>query len=270
MTKNKIITNAAKFTAESFGNYVSAETAISSKYVGIKIFDSPIFAFGCVDDELYIKYKSPDIIGNHFLTPSEWLPTAKTVISFFLPYTETIRLANARDYHWPADEWLHGRYEGQLFLKNFSAYIKQLLQEVGFESLIPVDDPRFSVGDANTNSKFTSNWSERHIAYACGLGTFGLSKGIITEKGMCGRFGSILTELDLPKDIRPYKEIYEYCTMCGVCIYHCPAQAISLAEGKNSLLCSAFLDKVREQNSPRYGCGKCQVNVPCETGRPIS
>ena len=272
MTTKEIRNNAAEFTEEYHGNYLTADEVISFEYIGMKIFDTPIFAFGYVNDELYEKYKSPDVIGNHFLTPIEWLPNAKTVISFFLPYTETIRLANARDYKWPADEWLHGRYEGQKFLKNLAVNLKQLLQEAGFESLIPTVDPRFGVGNADpkSKSKFTSNWSERHVAYACGLGTFGLSKGIITEKGMCGRLGSILTELDLPKDNRPYKKIYEYCTMCGVCISHCPAQAISFAEGKDSLLCSDFVNKVHKKSRPRYGCGKCQVGVPCESKRPAS
>ena len=116
--------------------------------------------------------------------------------------------------------------------------------------------------------RYIPSWSERHAAFACGLGTFGLSKGLITEKGVCGRFGSIITDLELPPDERNYKEVYEYCNMCGVCITHCPVNAISLDKGKNSSLCSKFLDEVREKHAPRYGCGKCQVSVPCESGIP--
>jgi len=268
MTRNEITKSAAKFTEESSGNYISAETAIAQEYIGMKIFDSPIFAFGAPDDELYIKFKLPEVVGSHHLTPCEWLTTAKTVISFFLPYTETIKSANARNYDWPANEWLHGRYEGHMFLKSLATYINQLLQEAGFKSLIPADDPRNNLSDVDI--PFTSRWSERHVAYACGLGTFGLSKGLITKKGTCGRFGSIITELDLPKDSRPYEGIYDYCTMCGICIAHCPAQAITFEKGKEHLLCSKFLDNVREKNNPRYGCGKCQVNVPCESGSPVS
>jgi len=268
MTNRSLIKIAAKFTAESPGNYISPENAISQEYSGLKIFDSPIFAFGSPDDEIYAKYKSPDVVGDHFLAPFEWLPSAKTVISFFLPYTKQVKFANAHDNTWPANEWLHGRYEGQIFLKSLATYVNQLLREAGYTSLIPADDPRYSTGSAATY--FTSNWSERHIAYACGLGTFGLSGGIITPKGMCGRFGSILTELDLQKDNRPYSGIYDYCTMCGVCISQCPANAITLEKGKTHIPCSDFLDKVREKSSPRYGCGKCQVNVPCESGVPVT
>ena len=57
---------------------------------------------------------------------------------------------------------------------------------------------------------YGSMWSERHVAYVCGLGTFGLSKGIITRRGMAGRFCSLVTELELDADIRPYQGLYDY------------------------------------------------------------
>lgn len=266
MDRQGIIVSAAKFTLDSPCNYVSEQIAIDPSYTGMQLFEPPIFSFGSADDELYAKYKSFDVIGDNFLPPREWLPTAKTVVSFFLPYTERIKKANARDFEWPADEWLHGRIEGQVFLNELTLYIKGLIADEGFQSVVPIMDSRFMVG--NATNKQTSNWSERHAAFACGLGTFGLSKGIITEKGTCGRLGSIITEMDFPKDRRLYDSVYEYCLMCGACIDHCPAQAISLKEGKNHQLCSDFLDKTREKEHPRYGCAKCQVDVPCESMIP--
>ena len=141
-------------------------------------------------------------------------------------------------------------------------HIQNQLCEAGYACLIPSLDPRFSI-----INRTIPNWSERHAAYACGLGTFGLSKGMITQKGICGRFGSLLTSLDADITEKPYSDIYEYCNMCGICIQKCPAKAIS-KEGKDSTLCAAFLDKVRQNHDPRYGCGKCQVNVPCESRIP--
>jgi len=267
MTRDVIIESAEKFSNESPGNYISNETALHPKFSGMKIFDSPIFAFGRAEDEIFENYKSPEIIGNHFLSPCEWLPGAKTVISFFLPYSERIKSANATDYSWPADEWLHGRYEGQLFIKELCLHLCGLLSDEGYESLVPIFDARFRSG--SEKEKHTSNWSERHAAYACGLGTFGLSKGIITRKGTCGRLGSVLTDLKLPNDIRPYENFDEYCTMCGACIPHCPVHSISLESGKECSVCSDFLDVVLTKHKPRYGCGKCQIDVPCESGIPV-
>jgi len=266
MNKTDITTLAKNFIRNSPANHIPKEAAIHQNCAGIKIFEAPIFALGAAGDELFAKYKSPDVIGPHFLCPVEWLATSKTVISFFLPYSGEIKTANAADCNWPAAEWLHGRYEGHNLLRQLTEYLIKTMSEAGFKSMAPSIDPRYKNGAENT--RHTSNWSERHVAYACGLGTFGLSKGIITKKGMAGRFGSVVTELDLPKDTRPYSDIYEYCTMCGLCVDRCPANAISLENGKLSPLCSNFLDKTREKHNPRYGCGKCQVGVPCESGLP--
>lgn len=266
MDRQELIAGVIEFTQESPANYVSVQNAIHPSLAGMKMFEPPILCIGSADDELYAKFKSPDIIGEHFLSPTEWLPTAKSVISYFLPHTERIKKANAQDFLWPAAEWLHGRIEGQIFLNELSLYIQKLISGAGYKSIVPTLDPRFKTGSANT--KFTSNWSERHIAYACGIGTFGLSKGIITEKGMCGRLGSIITEMEFQKDIRHYNDIYEYCEKCGICIDHCPVLAISLEEGKKHPPCSDFLDKTKEKETPRYGCAKCQIAVPCESRIP--
>ena len=268
MTRDELIANAVKLTDESPGNYISREAALDPSYVGIRIFGHPVFAIGAADDDIFNKYKSPDVIGDYFIPPAEWLPGAKSVISFFLPYTERIKTSNAADYKWPSNEWLHGRYEGQIFMKELSYHIHSLLIGAGHKSLIPAFDDRLRAGVGESQKRYASSWSERHAAYACGLGTFGLSNGLITEKGVCGRFGSVLTDLDLPKDVRRYDGVYDYCNMCGECVSHCPAGAISINGGQNPFKCSDFLDRTSEKHKPRYGCGKCQVNVPCESAIP--
>jgi epoxyqueuosine reductase QueG len=265
MNNESIISLAKKYISNSPDNYISEENAINHNCVGLKIYDSPIFAFGLPDDELYNKYSSADVIGSNFMAPDEWLTNVKTVISFFLPYTEHIKNSNAIKSSWPADEWLHGRYEGQILLTKLSEYLVKTILEAGYMTIAPSVDQRYKTYKSGNT---ISNWSERHIAFACGLGTFGLSRGLITEKGVSGRFGSILTELDLPKDSRAYKDVYEYCNMCGDCIKRCPVKAISLENKMNQMTCGRFLDKIREKHSPRYGCGKCQTGVQCESRIP--
>lgn len=274
MNKCEIIESACRFSEESEHNYISREKAISDKVVGLKIFDAPIFAFGSADDERFTELIKEDANMKSFIPPKEWLPEAKTVISFFAPFTDALRESNKENTKIPSEGWLHGRIEGQNFLFKLSTYLKPLLEDAGYKSIVPYLDERFwSKGNPNGSTahpeaEFTSNWSERHVAHICGLGTFGLSKGLITRKGIAGRFGSIVTSLYLEPDKRDYTGIYDYCIMCGECANRCPVHAISVEKGKEHRPCSAFIDDTQKKFKPRFGCGKCQVGVPCENRIP--
>jgi len=271
MDKKDLIKTAADFIEHAPGNRISKEIAISKNAVGLKLFEAPIFAFGSADDEEFTRLKAPQAVGAHFMTPKEWLPKARTVVSFFLPFTDEVRKSNRKNMTWPSDEWLHARIEGQILLNMLCMHLKSELLNAGYSSVIPSMDERFwsNTDGPGHREKFTSNWSERHAAFVCGLGTFGLSKGLITQKGMAGRFGSIITELYLEPDPREYGELYEYCSMCGRCARNCPVSAISKEAGKNHQLCSDFLEETKAKHNPRYACGKCQVHVPCEAKIPV-
>ena len=117
MKKQDLIKAASCFVENSEDNYITKQIAISEDVVGMKIFESPIFAFGAADDEYFKLLKKPSAIGEHFLLPNEWLLQSKTVISFFLPFSEVVKKGNKRDMLWPSEEWLHGRIEGQAFIK---------------------------------------------------------------------------------------------------------------------------------------------------------
>jgi epoxyqueuosine reductase QueG len=275
MKKEDLIKMATDFVENSKDNTITEQIAISENVVGMNIFEAPIFAFGSAEDKYFSLLKDPKVIGEHFLLPKEWLPQAKTVVSFFLPFSQAVKTGNRKDMSWPSEEWLHGRIEGQTLINRLSSYLKSELISKGFSAVAPSIDERFwSKGSFNkesshSNFSFTSNWSERHAAFVCGLGTFSLSKGLITKAGVAGRFGSILTDLSLTPDKREYEEVYEYCSMCGACAKNCPANAISLDKGKDHSICSTFLDLTAEKFKPRYGCGKCQIGVPCENKIPM-
>ena len=66
-----------------------------------------------------------------------------------------------------------------------------------------------------------SNWSERHAAYAAGLGTFGLCDGLITQVGKAVRVGSVVAQVAVPASKRPYGDHQAYCNHdkgCRACI----------------------------------------------------
>lgn len=275
MNKRKIIEIAGIFITSSADNYINREIAISDNVVGLKIFEPPIFAFGSADDEQFENLNKQNANLKYHMLPEKWLPGSRTVISFFLPFSGELKESNKNDLHLPSEGWLHGRIEGQALINKLCIYLKDQLISAGYESLVPSLDGRFwskgnpGSGPALPEAAFTSNWSERHVAYICGLGTFGLSKGLITRKGAAGRFGSIISALYLQPDKRDYTGIYDYCAMCGECVNRCPVKAISIENGKDHTLCSAFIDFTGKKFNPGYGCGKCQVDVPCENRIPV-
>ena len=101
-----------------------------------------------------------------------------------------------------------------------------------------------------------SKWSERHAAYACGLGAFGLSDGLITAKGKAIRVGSVVTDLLLrpSEKVYPHSQancLYYFNSTCKACATRCPAGAIT-AKGHDKDKCQeyaygvAFRDRKQE------------------------
>lgn len=226
----------------------------------LQLFDAPLFGVASANDELFPQLRQPSIIIETYLLPTDWLPTAKSIISFFLPFTTEVRASN-RQQGLPSTEWLYGRIEGQAFVVAVGNLLVDLLRQCGYEAVFPTVDSRFKIVNRR------SNWSERHTAFIAGLGTISLNRSLITKVGAAGRLGSVITDLELPATERNYHEFDENCNHCGACIRRCPAGAIS-ADGKDHAICDAFLETTRQKFAPRYGCGKCQTAVPCEKGIP--
>jgi epoxyqueuosine reductase QueG len=252
------------FVSTNPKNIVKKLEIISTKPTSsdmMQIWDLPLIGIASSKDELWKTFKQPSIIGPHHMSPNEWLSGAKSVISYFLPYTKRIREAN-RIQKITATEWLYGRWEGELFNETLRKFIVELVEKAGHHALAPLLDERFAVVNLR------SNWSERHAAFVAGLGTFSLNRSIITRMGSAGRCGSVIVDFDLEPTQRAYTEIDEYCSNCGACAKRCPAQAIDKT-GKNNEICMAYIRKEKEIYNPRYGCAKCQTGVPCENKIPV-
>jgi epoxyqueuosine reductase QueG len=126
----------------------------------------------------------------------------------------------------------------------------------------------------NNEKGMYSNWSERHIAYAAGLGTFSLSDGFITERSIAHRCGSVVTSLELPASPRTAQGPYTNCLFyvnekCGICIERCPAGAITEEGHLRDIGYSP--DRLKsgyDIEKSVSGCGLCQTKVPCEAVNP--
>ena len=282
MTNQAFVDQILDFAAASPDNYVQEEDAICPELAGLKLFEAPVVGFASADDALFTtEYKKEGVIHPEYLTPAQWLPGARTVISFFLPLTKAVKESNRHRLDVPyvagipqtcSAQWLHARIEGQIFVNKITDHMQQLLKKEGFETICPTTS-----GTLRLITPFISTWSERHAAYAAGLGTFGLSKGLITPKGIAVRFGSVITNAEFCPTKRAYSDPFEYCTMCGACMPKCPVNAIDqakgCAQGKDQSVCgpyvkSGHLPPHGPNRRVRYGCGKCQVGVPCESGIP--
>lgn len=237
----------------------------------LTMFDAPLMGIAAAEDPLFEEFRRAEVIGAEFRSPAEWLGSAKSVVSLFFPFSEEVRASNRGEPEETSLQWLYGRVEGQEYLNAFMTALRDRFLDLGAEACVPAMalETHAVMGAAEGGGlHIVSNWSERHAAYACGLGTFGISRGLITEKGMAGRFASVILSLPLEADVRPYSGIYDYCIRCGACIGRCPVKAISLEDCKDNAACQKWVEQGRLRYAPRYGCGKCQTGVPCEFTNP--
>jgi len=245
-------------------------------------FERPLIGFAGFDDPLFVAYK--EIIGDFHLTPRELFaatfgaePAAGTVISWILPVAEAARKSNRYQADYPSREWSLTRNHGEAFNGMLRRHLTAWLTSQGARALAPQyagqwrELPQTPKGRAST-------WSERHAAYAAGLGTFSLTDALITPKGIAHRCGSVITDLVLPPSPRSDKGYADNCLYyregsCGACIGRCPVGAISFAGHDKERCCEYVYSTIPAAVAAEYGvtatgCGLCQTRVPCESGIP--
>lgn len=267
----------ARYVEQSPDNFLSEKDAIVSADAGMRFFDAPLVGVARADDPLFRGLQAEGAVGSWFRLPESWLPEAKSVVSVFFPYGPAVKEAKDPNPTDPAPAWLNARIEGERLVKAAGRYLRARLEEEGHAAVIPTDAADFwSIWAPGSKPAvmpdpsvgFTSPWSERHVGFVCGLGTFGLSGCLITEKGSCGRLISLVTDAALPVTPRAYTGIYEYCTFCGVCASRCPVKALDPARGKDVPVCGGRIAETKVLYAPRYACNKCQTGVPCMSGIP--
>ena len=252
-------------------------------------FARPLVGFASGEAELF--YFLKDDVGPEFYwTPEEAFSSAfpeenvrageLSVIAWVLPQTEDTRLAHRKAINMPSVEWSKARHHGEKVNENLRRYVVHLFEADGYQACAPVLLPQWSRALSNQYG-FASSWSERHAAHVCGLGTFGVSDGLITPAGKAIRVGSVIVRKRLTPTPRSYKNHNEWCLFhstgkCLVCSRRCPAGAISKA-GHDKVKCKEYIRSVtavhveKEQLGFRVNsCGLCQTKVPCENRNPLT
>ncbi len=292
-TQKLFDTEPERFIERAIKNFLRSNPATSLDCFGNEpIFEKPLVGFADGDDPLFKEYKKV-VHENHFL-PREILglhlgekqksqePNLEnvSVISFILPVNRKTIRVNALEKEGPSLRWNHTRWKGQEFINELSNYLVSILETMGAGAVAPEVSPFYKI--IALPDGFTSNWSQRHAAYAAGLGTFSLNDGFITAKGLAMRCGSVVTNLKLKSSVRPYTNYLENCLFyttgkCGKCISRCPGGALS-EKGHDKLKCfSVLFEKQRPwiegAHGPGFigkyaGCGLCQSGVPCSLRIP--
>lgn len=253
---------------------------------GEPAWETPQVAYAGGDDPLFSQLKND--IGDFYWTPAEAYrraypdenidPAELAVICYLLPQTKATRIDQAAATEFPAERWARSRFHGEDFNCALRLHLAEQLTQADFPAVAPERLPGFGYQQSE-NFGLASNWSERHTAWVAGLGTFGLSDGLITRVGKAVRIGSVVVRMELEATHRSYAGHQDWCLWyakgsCGACVKRCPVDAIT-KEGHDKVKC---FDYIRNVTTPyvrdNYGtgatpCGLCQVKIPCEERSPL-
>jgi epoxyqueuosine reductase QueG len=277
-----------KWVEDRIRNFIAGSEVNRLALDGQVIFDEPLVGFARGDDPLFRRYKR--VIGKFHYTPLEWMRLALggesprnlwakdlRVIAWVLPISEGTRQENRMEVKVTSRRWAHTRLYGEECNQALRSYVVSILTEKGYLAVAPLQSPFFTtLRDSRVG--VASNWSERHALYAAGLGTFGLSDGLITPKGKAMRCGSVVTNLPVRPSPRPYGGRGDYCPFyregtCTECARRCPVGAIT-EKGHDKDICRRFVVEGMKSYVRKtyeidiYACGLCQTGVPCECGIP--
>jgi len=256
-------------------------------FPGESIFEQPLIGFVRGDDPIFAEYKK--IIGPFHFTPEEIMawqaknngvaaPKAEdiSVVSYILPISQKVRADEAMREEWLSERWAQARRCGEIFSQILAGEIVTYLMSKGVLAVVPEMTPIFNY-KKYPDVGWASRWSQRHIAYAAGLGTFGINDLLITEKGVAHRCGSFVVNLRLQPDRERNKDIHAYCLQyqgvnCLKCQQKCPVGAVSKS-GHCKERCSKRVIKStgycnRNYHIFIYGCGLCSTKIPCESAIP--
>jgi epoxyqueuosine reductase len=266
-----------------------------SSFNNISFVDEPIVAFANGDDPIFQDLKT--IIGEFHLTPREimekhvagkrWQFGATTqienigVISWALPLNHETRLPERSSPYGGSVRYNHSRWIGIKFYEHLAQYVASLLEVLGSNAIAPTQSRFFEIKEM-PGGWIAANWSERHVAYACGLGTFGLNGLMITSRGCAVYLDSVICDRALTPTPRAASHVAN-CSFyqdgsCGFCIERCIASAIG-NEGQSNVACLKNLrdeqtGKVKSMGldkglvGPAPSCGRCSIGVPCEDRIP--
>lgn len=226
---------------------------------------SPIVGFAQASK---VTEMASQIMDNHGV-PEDVMEDASIVIAYFVPFEKS--MADTNKLRGAASaEWAQAYEETNVMLGEINNHLIIVLGEKGWKAAVHPGAGSFD------REKLISDWSHRHIAYLAGLGSFGVNNMLITDKGCCGRYSSVVTNLQSEPDVPEKTELCRYKKdgSCGVCMKVCPSGALT-PEGfdrhkcyeicmKNAAVYTEFGNSYNTgENVGSEVCGKCIAGMPC-------
>ena len=221
---------------------------------------TPIVAFSSAHDPKFAALK--EIIGPWHQLPTDFLPEAESVISYFIPFTREVALGPKNEPD-GCPVWSEAYITINQHFHVVNQAVQDYLESQGYKAA-QIRPPK-----AYDPETFHAVWSHRSAAVIANLATLGANNLAITEKGSGGRFCSLITSARLePRQDPPKKQCpYPVNGACGLCIKACPAGALT-ESGTNKAACQAELNKnperLKKLNAKFIAdiCGKCLSVCP--------
>lgn len=210
----------------------------------------------------YADARHPDFSGLKAVTterhvaPDDFLPGARVVISYFLPFKDAVLADNIAGRQ-AAETWARAYVVTNAMAAGLNEHLAEVVRSLGYRAAVPSD-----IGTLPDILK--SRWSQRHVARLAGHGTFGINNMLITEQGCGGRFFSVVTDLPVePGEIvREERCLFKRNGTCEVCVGRCVADALTVW-GFDRRKCSDMCDENGKIYKGGDVCGKCVVGLPC-------
>lgn len=246
-------------------DYVAAEPRRSAT---VDFWRRPILASAPADERFDAL---PQIAMDEHLLPNDLLASARSVLVFFIPFQRWLIKEN-REGERPCRNWGLAYVHTNDLINRAGQALGNMLQTAGFRSELTPATHNFD------EKRLMARWSHKHLAHLVGLGRFGTHCMLITPKGCCGRFGSLVTEAELGG--HPLMITQEACLLkagkkCGKCIEKCPVGALAEKDFDRRKCWDRLNDNLDTLDyfsglpETTHVCGKCAAMMPCSFTNPV-